>query len=217
MAHRLCQFSTLPSIILNSEGVILQHNRAFAEYWNIDPAKVLGPNKYNIFNDPFFRRKDRQTALQKALSSTPAKFDASGYQFPTEYSRDGDEAPERQLTAIFIVPCCPGEHSPAAVTIFYQTEASVLLSGGGGDPCEKVATLTITLNDLRHEISNPLLLIIGHAQLLLAKSDRLSAEAVNKLEKILNNAEKIRSLLQERQELGDLLQTSDEYSMMEQA
>ncbi|HEX7344236.1 MAG TPA: histidine kinase dimerization/phospho-acceptor domain-containing protein, partial [bacterium] len=69
----------------------------------------------------------------------------------------------------------------------------------------------------KHEISNPLLLIIGHAQLLLAKSDRLPAEAVKKLEKILNNAEKIRGLLQERQEMADLLQVSDEYNVIEQS
>jgi len=216
MAHRLCQFSTLPSIILSSEGVILQHNRAFAEYWNIDPSKLLGPNKYNIYNDPFFRRKDRHTALQKAFSNAPAKFDASGYQFPAEYCQGGHEAPERQLTAIFTVPCAV-EQCPAAVAVYYQTEASALLSVNGGDPCEKVASLTAALSDLRHEISNPLLLIIGHAQLLLAKSDRLPAEAVKKLEKILNNAEKIRGLLLERQEMGALLQASDEYNLIEQA
>ena len=216
MANRLCQFSTLPSIILNSEGVILQHNRPFAEYWNIDASKLLGPNKYNIFNDPFFRRKDRHTSLQKAFSKTPVKFDASGYQFPTEYCLGSHDALERHLTAIFMVPCAFGQ-CPAAIAVHYQTEASALLGGNGGDPCEKVASLTAALSDMRHEISNPLLLIIGHAQLLLAKSDRLPSEAVKKLEKILNNAEKIRGLLLERQEMGDLLQASDDYNLIEQS
>jgi len=214
MANRLCQFSTLPSIILNSDGFILQHNRAFGDYWNIDTAKLIGPNKYNIFNDPFFRRKDRRSALQKAFSKTPAKFDASGYQFPADYCLPGSQALERQPTSIFTIPCA-AEQCDAAVAVYYQTEAAALL-GDNGDPCEKVASLTAALSDLRHEISNPLLLIIGHAQLLLAKSDRLPSESVKKLEKILNNAEKIRGLLLERQEMADLLRAHDDYSSIEQ-
>jgi hypothetical protein len=216
MANRLCQFSTLPSIILNSEGAIIEHNRAFAEYWKIDPSRLHGPNGYTIFNDPFFRRKDRQAALQKAFHGAPVKFDASGYQFPAGNCRGDSEAFERQLAAIYTVPC-PSGMCDASVTVYYQTEASLLLSGNADSPCEKIATLTLVLNDLKHEISNPLLLIIGHAQLLLAKSDRLPAEAVKKLEKILNNAEKIRCLLQERQEMADLLQVSDEYNVIEQS
>jgi nitrogen-specific signal transduction histidine kinase len=73
--------------------------------------------------------------------------------------------------------------------------------------CEQLKALAESAVDLNHEINNPLLLIIGHAQLLIAKSDRLPAEVTRKLEKILAAAEKIRTNIQRHQEMtGALLE-----------
>ena len=70
--------------------------------------------------------------------------------------------------------------------------------------CDQILSLTQSVQELKHEINNPLLLIIGHAQLLMAKSDRLPAEVVRKLEKILGAAEKIRNIVQQQRELSGM-------------
>lgn len=67
--------------------------------------------------------------------------------------------------------------------------------------CLQVAALEKSVKELRHAINNPLLLIIGHTQLLLRKEPKLTAETRAKLEKILQNAEKIRSIVENYEDL----------------
>jgi nitrogen-specific signal transduction histidine kinase len=68
--------------------------------------------------------------------------------------------------------------------------------------CDQILSMTESVQELKHGINNPLLLIIGHAQLLMAKSGNLPGEVVRKLEKILGAAEKIRTLVQQHPELS---------------
>lgn len=61
---------------------------------------------------------------------------------------------------------------------------------------KRVTVSSESIIDLKHEINNPLLLIIGHAQLILSKSDMDDNERSYKLEKILANAERIRRTIE---------------------
>ncbi len=71
--------------------------------------------------------------------------------------------------------------------------------------CTKLAALERSVKELRHAINNPLLLIIGHTQLLLAKEGTLPAGTRTKLEKILQNAEKIRSIVEDYEDMKRIL------------
>jgi nitrogen-specific signal transduction histidine kinase len=203
MAYQLCQFSSLPALILDHEGRILQYNRAFIQYWDIDPSKLISSPGYRIFEDPFFRRQGQRLELQKAFEGAPVKFQPENYYFPREFRRSKAPVEARKIS-LLAIPFTMAEGS-ATVAIFYCADPADSASGDMEKGCERVAELASTFKELQHEISNPLLLIIGHTQLLLAKSDRLPAEVARKLEKILNNAEKIRHLLVARKEAIDWL------------
>jgi nitrogen-specific signal transduction histidine kinase len=75
--------------------------------------------------------------------------------------------------------------------------------------CALLAALEKSVKELRHAINNPLLLIIGHTQLLLAKEQALSAQTKAKLEKILQNAEKIRSIMENHEDLKGIFASKE--------
>lgn len=209
MIDKLCQYSTLPVLILDSQGYALKINRAFQAYWNADPARILGSSGYNVFEDANLCQRGMAERLREALLGFPVQFEPTDYRFPAQYCRrEAGVSTPRTLT-IFAIPIPdPGGANTLALCYYDETISANLSTLERR--CEQLKTLAESVVDLKHEINNPLLLIIGHAQLLMAKSDKLPTDAVHKLEKILAAAEKIRTIIQQHREMSGTLLEGEE-------
>ena len=73
------------------------------------------------------------------------------------------------------------------------------LPGSWGDECS-----TDFGEILRHEVNNPLTGILGNAEMLLARRDRLPASAVERLETIANLAVRLRETVRRLSSVGEL-------------
>lgn len=214
MAYQLCQYSSLPALVLNCEGQALQINAAFQEYWKVDSEKLLGAEGYNVFNDPAFCQDDLRERLERAFRGVPIQFEPMAYALPDEFWSAAQTNPEPRIISIFAVPF-PVEEGGNALFMFYFDETMCSASNRHESRCERLTAVGAAMADLKHEINNPLLLIIGNSQLLLSRADSLPAEVRQKLEKILSSAEKIRGIVQERQNVADLLLANEAVELLE--
>ncbi len=199
MLDQFCQHSSLPVFIVDLSGKLLKINSAFRDFWQVDSEKLFEADGYNLFSDPLLRQYKLHQHFQLAAPS-PLHLGPMEYEFPHEYCREGQvSSPARALSILALA--IPGEQDKPAIALCFYDESMSDRLGNAERKCEQLATLSRSALDLKHEINNPLLLIIGHTQLLMAKSDKLPGEVVRKLEKILSSAEKIRNIIQENQNL----------------
>lgn len=200
MLDKLCQYSSLPVLILDSSGCALKVNRAFQLYWNADPEKVLGDSPYNAFEDAIFEQRGVTDRLREALLGLPVQFEPMNYRLPMQFCCKSGRVPGSKELSIFAIPI-PDPPGDNLLALFYYDESMSANLSSLERRCDQLKSLTESVMELKHEINNPLLLIIGHAQLLMAKADNLPADLARKLEKILGAAEKIRTIVQQHQEL----------------
>jgi nitrogen-specific signal transduction histidine kinase len=204
MLNKLCQYSNLPVLILDSSGCAVKVNQAFQSYWNADPDKVLGSPPYNAFEDAIFHQRDATTCLREALKGLPVQLEPMDYRLPLSYCRKGARVSGPRELSIFAIPL-PNPPGDNLLALFYYDESMCASLSFLERRCDQLMTLTESVLELKHEINNPLLLIIGHAQLLMAKSDNLPGDVVRKLEKILGAAEKIRNIVAQHEQLSGAL------------
>ena len=204
MIDKLCQYSSLPVLILDTSGRAVKINKAFQAYWNADPHKLLGPHGYNVFEDAILCQRGMAERLREALLGFPVQFEPADYRLPMQFCRKDAVVSGPRSLSIFAIPL-PDAEGHNTLAMFYYDEAKSVSVNALERRCDQLKTLAESVMDLKHEINNPLLLIIGHAQLLMAKSDKLPADVIRKLEKILTSAEKIRTIIQQNQEMSGRL------------
>jgi nitrogen-specific signal transduction histidine kinase len=214
MIDKLCQYSTLPVLILDASGRAVKVNPAFQLYWNADPQKLLGPAGYSVFEDDLLCRRGMAERLREALLGFPVQFEPSDYRLPLKYCRKGAAVSKPRDLSIFAVPL-PDPQGAHTLALIYYDEAAGANLNILERRCDQLTSLAESVVEMKHEINNPLLLIIGHAQLMMAKSDKLPAEVVRKLEKILGAAEKIRVTVQHHTEMCGSLLEGEEKELME--
>ena len=192
----ICHYCTLPLAVLNPTGEILKLNDAFKLYWDVDPEKVLQNPGYNIFDDPGFRSQKLRNGLESAFEGNVVMLDLKTYNFPESFRFKGVKKTRPRPVSICLAPVLR-EDRLKAVYLFYHDDFHSCNVKNLERQCQQLAAFVGSVSDLKHEINNPLLLIIGNAQLLLAKSGEVPEEAAQKVEKILRGAEKIRQILEE--------------------
>jgi signal transduction histidine kinase len=121
-------------------------------------------------------------------------------------------APERQSELTFLLGCGAadfvartGDFVPIAVELVKRriklaTEGTVCHSGKGGEWGSDFGEI------LRHEVNNPLTGILGNAEMLLARRDRLPASAIERLETIAHLAVRLRETVRRLSNTAQLRQ-----------
>ncbi len=208
MLDLFCQHTNIPFLILDSAGQVIQHNEAFRVHWNVDLDHLYNASGYRLLADANLQQAKIKTQLAQALQGQPVHLEIESYQFPDEYcvASASPQIPHPTDIIIFSLPL--QEAAPPLVMLFFDS-SNVSSPPTLINRCVAQKNLAHSVLELKHELNNPLLLIIGHTQLLLAKKDKIPHDVANKLVKILNAAEKIRTLTQDHQQLAERLSQPD--------
>ncbi|RJP74057.1 MAG: hypothetical protein C4524_13565 [Candidatus Zixiibacteriota bacterium] len=208
MLDDLCLFTPRPVLVLDAAGKALHLNEAFRVYWDVDPSRLLGPDGYQVLDDPILGCGEAGSLMARALRGVPARLEALNYSLPEQYCLSAPRPEGLRRLALTALPLPPGNDGAALALLFDET------NGNGHAPtqrrCARLAAINRSVLDLQHEINNPLLLIIGNTQLLMAKGDKFSPDVLRKLEKVLGAAEKIRTIVQEHRALTAPLESDDQ-------
>lgn len=210
-----CQHCSLPILLLDATGKALEMNDAFELIWEVDSDKVLHDPGYNLFADPCLQSREIQGQIGNAFRGNPIRLELDGYSFPAQFRIAGHREKELLPTTIGLVPTME-KGSVETIHLFYYNEMQVRNVKSMERKFGHLAAYLNSIIDLKHEINNPLLLIIGNAQLLLSKSGEMPTEMTQKLEKIVNSAEKIRKILEQHERTNAPLYHNPVLDLMEE-
>jgi hypothetical protein len=191
----LCEHCALPLIILDRTGRALKYNSAFEERWNIHPERFLDIPGYNVFEDPVFGASGFTDLIELSLNGESAEFEFEEYTFPPNLQIENLKSRSAYNLRINVSPLMRDDQVEG-ICMFYASEDKPE-EGKCYSESSPMNRLVGSAVDLKHEINNPLLLVTGNAQLMLAKKEELPPHMVKNLKKILRGAEKINKILDE--------------------
>ncbi|TKJ38396.1 hypothetical protein CEE37_12820 [candidate division LCP-89 bacterium B3_LCP] len=193
-----CTHCSIPFMILDSQGTVRKVNHAFIDLWKISDNDTVEESEYNIFDDPILNSGNNAKLIKQASAGKTVELKMPDYSLPASFGSSTDNRIELHQVKIFIMGVMV-KRSLGGMLLSYSCESQspdVLQPEREGLGLD---ALVRSFCDFKHQINNPLLLIIGHAQLLMTKCENLSEENAYKLEKILSASEKIRMHLNERE------------------
>jgi hypothetical protein len=191
----LCEHCSLPLVVFDPTGRAIKYNSAFGKRWNVSPERFLGFPGYNVFEDPVFGAGGFTDLIELCIDGEPAEFDLDEYSIPSNLQIENLISRPAYNLHVNLFPLRRGE-LVEAVCLFYASEEN-LDEGKNCAESSPIDQLVDSAVNLKHEINNPLLLVIGNAQLMLAKKEELPPHMMKKLIKILRGAEKINEILDE--------------------
>ena len=194
----------LPILILNATGKAVHINAFFKLLLSADANRMFKDPGYNIFEDPGFQFGEIKAHIEAAFEGQIVEIGIQEYVLPRQFRAAGKK---KSAATPFVISAVPviRNNSLEAVCLFYHPESIGDKSKHLERQHSQLSAYVNSMIDLRHEVNNPLLLIIGNAQLLLSKSTDLSVETAQKIEKMLSAAEKIRKILQQNEKINGSL------------
>lgn len=190
----LCPVCPLPVQLLSPQGEALKANPAFIARYHMDPAEKPPGARYNIFADPFLKPAVYQNKMHHAVKGRKITLHLPAYEF--SWAGYQETPPPAEHLSLIIKPLMRGNTLTALVLIYYSENESPELPTEEL-PLDLAAVFVRSAADLKHDVNNPLLLITGNAQLMLAHPEELNPGMKRKLEKILEGVEKISTVLEQ--------------------
>ncbi|HDH57877.1 MAG TPA: hypothetical protein ENF16_04615 [Bacteroidetes bacterium] len=197
-------YCPLPILILDASGKAVHINGAFELLLRADANRMLKNPGYSVFDDPNFQSGEIKARIEAAFEGQVVEIVSQDYVLPRQFLQTGKKEAASMPFNISAVPVMR-DGSLETVCLFYHLES---IAGDIKHLERQHSQLSAYLSsiiDLRHEVNNPLLLIIGNAQLLLSKSADMPIEITQKIEKMLSAAEKIRKILQQHEKANGSL------------
>ncbi|MCX6639129.1 MAG: hypothetical protein NTW14_01435 [bacterium] len=204
-----CEHCSVPLMILDVDGSAIHINEALKLLWDISPEKVLSEPRYNLYHDFGLSEHGLIDNMLGALEGKTFHCELPKYCFPSEFFISESCRQHPRNIAISLIPSIL-EGKVQSLYLAYHDESRIHDVKKLQRSCTQLATIASSVNDLKHDLNNPLLLIIGNAQLLLSKSSMLSEDVINKLEKILKAADRMKGLLEQYHTITSLLEKSRE-------
>jgi nitrogen-specific signal transduction histidine kinase len=207
--NHYCEHCSVPLMVLDVEGNALEVNEAFKLMWDINPERLLSNQGYCIHRDPLFQDSELCNRFQEVLTGKTIQAEIQNYRFPSEFSIPQRKQFRKRKLFISVIPCCHEGRVKSVMMIYHQLSPIQDVKKLRLD-CSQLASIANSVNDLKHDLNNPLLLIIGNAQLILSKSQCLPQDVVDKLGKILNAADRIKGLMEQYHSVTSLLDNNRE-------
>jgi nitrogen-specific signal transduction histidine kinase len=188
-----CPTCQLPRLVLDIQGKAIKWDTKSRSRFKMheelkescevrDLFKVFGANSpeySNAFEEAFHGRRVR---LELCRSDLP----------------DGDILHQTEKSNLLLIPL-KYEETVIAVGLVYYSEIEAQNGFHSGSADRFIKELIQSVAEIKHDLNNPILLIMGNAQLILAKPEELSSDVRRKLQKILSSAERIRETLDQLQ------------------
>lgn len=189
--QEICPSCSQPMMFLDHRGRAIKINEAFRIFWNADTEKILQNPGYCLYQDPAFRKAQERKKVQRLFQGESVQFELSDYSLPTQFKVSTATNLQSRRLLVSASPLMEDERL-VAVGMFYHVETPAVEIKSQQISRDQSDDFSRSLLHLKHDINNPLLLIIGHAQLMMSKREELPSHVVQRLEKILSSAEKIR-------------------------
>ncbi len=192
---QICQFCSIPRLILDPSGRARIINRAFITNWDIDPDRFINNPGYNVFRDPFLKDMGLKELFENATEGESVDLKLSEYSFPHVFTSGHGTPHSPQNLSVSILPIF-NDGKLVAISAAYECEVSVYDKLEEGIQLQEIAVCINSIGEFCHELNNPLLLISGNAQLILAKHDKIPPDFVKKVQKVLSGAEKMQIIIE---------------------
>ncbi|MFH1862525.1 MAG: hypothetical protein ABH878_06885 [bacterium] len=180
----------LAVLILDQSGKAIFVNQAFTTAWEVDKSVILEQPGYNIFDDPLFQNEDIRNELKLAFQGNPLSLRIHNYHLLNGFSTIKQETTKSKSVLFTCIPCA-FQGKQAYLVVIHTDESLIDLEEEYSLILSRIEVLQKSFGLLKHKINNPLQVIIGHAQILLTKHSDLPVGVIQRIEKILNNAERI--------------------------
>ncbi len=193
---RFCPHSHLPRLVLDLKGKAIKWDPVFARRFRVDVEKGESGEDYDIFDDLSVNSPECLEPLKDVFQGRRVRLNLPQYRFPqARLSPDDLPAPPEDFH-LFLLPL-KNEGTMIAVGSVYYGQSEARCGLYSESACRLIGDLIRSISEIRHDLNNPILLIMGNAQLMLSKSSELSPDSRRKVQKILAGAEKIRTALEQ--------------------